>query len=54
MAESPVEAMQKALKDRERGLTPEQRQRREEVDARNAAIQAAPLHRMKFGCPKDK
>ncbi len=41
--ETLPEQMAKALKAREAGLTPEQRKLREETDARNAAIQAAPL-----------
>ncbi len=49
MAESTAEQLEKALKVREAGLTPEQRKRREEVDARNRAIQAAPLKAMKYG-----
>ncbi len=52
--ETLPEQMAKALKVREAGLTPEQRKRRDEVDARNKAIQEAPIKAMKFGCPKDK
>ncbi len=52
--ETLPEQMAKALKTREAGLTPKQRKLREETDARNRAIQAAPLKAMKFGCPKDK
>ncbi len=46
--ETPSEQMARALKAREAGLKPEQRKRREEVDARNKAIQAAPLKAMGY------
>ncbi len=52
--ETHAEMLAKALKAREGRLTPDQRKRRDEADARNQAIQEAPLHAMKFGCPKDK
>ncbi len=52
--ETPTEWFAKALKAREGRLTPEQAQRRREVDERNQAIQETKLGRMKFGCPKDK
>ncbi len=54
MTETLAEELEKALKIREKALTPEQQARREANTARNAAIQAGPHHRMKYGCPKDK
>ncbi len=54
MTESHAEQLSKALKARESRVSPTQRKLREETDARNAAIQAAPIHLMRFGCPKDK
>ncbi len=54
MTESLSEELAKALKARESRLTPEQRRLRDETDARNAAIQAAGLKAMRYGCPKDK
>ncbi len=54
MAESLSDQLAAALKLRERALTPSQRLLRDETDARNKAIQEAPIKAMKFGCPKDK
>ncbi len=47
--ETPAQAMEKALKIREAGLSPEQKRRREANTARAKAIQAMPHHKMKWG-----
>ncbi len=52
--ESLKDELEKALKAREKALTPEQKRRREANTARNKTIQEAPLKAMKYGCPKDK
>ncbi len=49
MTESLSEELARLLKARESRLTPEQRKRREEVDERNAAIQAMRSKAMKWG-----
>ncbi len=53
-SETLAQELEKALKVREAGLTPEQKRRREANTARAQAIQSMPHHKMKYGCPKDK
>ena len=54
MADDPKDIMLKAVEQRKRGLTPEQRARLELVNARAKAIQEAPLKAMTYGGKKDK